>query len=65
LRNVAAQVASFILLLGGISAQNLELPKLPYDYDALEPAIDEATMRVHHLGHHAGCTEQESNFPKF
>lgn len=28
------------------------LPKLPYAYDALEPAIDEATMRVHHLGHH-------------
>lgn len=23
-----------------VVAQNLELPKLPYEYDALEPAID-------------------------
>jgi Fe-Mn family superoxide dismutase len=30
-----------------------ELPPLPYDYAALEPYIDEATMRVHHDGHHA------------
>jgi superoxide dismutase len=35
-----------------VEAQNLELPALPYEYDALEPAIDERTMRVHHLGHH-------------
>ncbi|MBN2470019.1 MAG: superoxide dismutase [Anaerolineae bacterium] len=33
-----------------------ELPPLPYDYDALEPHIDEATMRVHHDKHHAGYT---------
>lgn len=30
-----------------------ELPALPYAYDALEPYIDEATMKVHHTGHHA------------
>jgi superoxide dismutase, Fe-Mn family len=30
----------------------LELPPLPYDYDALEPHIDEQTMRVHHDKHH-------------
>jgi superoxide dismutase, Fe-Mn family len=30
----------------------LELPELPYAYDALEPHIDEATMRVHHGKHH-------------
>jgi Fe-Mn family superoxide dismutase len=30
----------------------LELPDLPYAYDALEPHIDEATMRVHHDKHH-------------
>jgi Fe-Mn family superoxide dismutase len=30
-----------------------ELPPLPYDYDALEPSIDELTMRVHHDKHHA------------
>jgi Fe-Mn family superoxide dismutase len=29
-----------------------ELPPLPYDYAALEPHIDEATMRVHHDKHH-------------
>ncbi len=33
-----------------------KLPELPYDYNALEPYIDEATMRVHHLGHHQGYT---------
>jgi Fe-Mn family superoxide dismutase len=30
-----------------------ETPDLPYDYAALEPHIDEATMRVHHDKHHA------------
>jgi superoxide dismutase, Fe-Mn family len=30
-----------------------ELPKLPYDYDALEPTIDEQTMHLHHEKHHA------------
>ncbi len=29
-----------------------ELPDLPYNYNALEPHIDEATMRVHHDKHH-------------
>jgi Fe-Mn family superoxide dismutase len=29
-----------------------ELPPLPYDYTALEPHIDEQTMRVHHDKHH-------------
>jgi Fe-Mn family superoxide dismutase len=29
-----------------------ELPPLPYDYAALEPHIDEATLRVHHDKHH-------------
>lgn len=29
------------------------VPDLPYAYDALEPWIDEATMRVHHDKHHA------------
>jgi superoxide dismutase len=43
-----------IFLVGSGEAQNLELPKLPYAYNALEPIINEATMRVHHLGHHAG-----------
>jgi superoxide dismutase, Fe-Mn family len=29
-----------------------ELPPLPYDYAALEPHIDEETMRLHHDKHH-------------
>ena len=29
-----------------------ELPPLPYDYNALEPHIDEETMRIHHDKHH-------------
>lgn len=29
-----------------------ELPKLPYEYNALEPFIDETTMRLHHTKHH-------------
>lgn len=29
-----------------------ELPDLPYDYNALEPHIDEETMRIHHDKHH-------------
>ena len=28
------------------------LPDLPYDYNALEPHIDEQTMRIHHDKHH-------------
>jgi Fe-Mn family superoxide dismutase len=29
-----------------------EVPPLPYDYDALEPHIDEQTMHFHHDKHH-------------
>jgi Fe-Mn family superoxide dismutase len=29
-----------------------EVPALPYDYDALEPHIDEQTMHLHHDKHH-------------
>lgn len=31
---------------------NHTLPPLPYDYNALEPFIDEQTMRLHHDKHH-------------
>lgn len=33
-----------------------KLPKLPYDYDALEPHIDARTMEIHHTKHHNGYT---------
>lgn len=35
-----------------------ELPKLNYDYDALEPVIDAKTMEIHHSKHHAGYTKK-------
>ncbi|MFW6157241.1 MAG: superoxide dismutase [Balneolaceae bacterium] len=34
------------------------LPDLPYDYDALEPHIDEKTMKIHHTKHHQGYTNK-------
>ncbi len=37
------------------------LPPLPYDYDALEPHIDEQTMRIHHDKHHAGYVRGLNN----
>jgi Fe-Mn family superoxide dismutase len=35
-----------------------EVPPLPYDYGALEPHIDEATMRVHHDKHHQAYVDK-------
>jgi len=34
------------------------LPELPYKFNALEPAIDEQTMRIHHGKHHAGYVKK-------
>ncbi|PSL42312.1 Fe-Mn family superoxide dismutase [Salsuginibacillus halophilus] len=31
---------------------NHQLPELPYDFNALEPHIDEETMKIHHGKHH-------------
>lgn len=41
---------------GGAPPAEYTLPPLPYDYNALEPHIDEQTMRIHHGKHHAGYT---------
>src|SRR3954454_11169211 len=35
-----------------------EVPPLPYEYDALEPHVDEATMRVHHDKHHQAYVDK-------
>jgi len=35
-----------------------EVPELPYDYGALEPHIDEQTMRVHHDKHHQAYVDK-------
>jgi len=37
---------------GGAPPAEYAVPPLPYDYKALEPHIDEATMKVHHDKHH-------------
>jgi Fe-Mn family superoxide dismutase len=34
------------------------VPDLPYSYDALEPHIDEQTMRVHHDKHHQAYVDK-------
>ena len=35
-----------------------EVPDLPYDYNALEPHIDEQTMKVHHDKHHQAYVDK-------
>lgn len=37
------------------------LPPLPYAYNALEPYIDEATMRIHHDKHHQSYVDGLNN----
>ncbi len=38
-----------------------ELPPLPYDYNALEPYIDEQTMHLHHDKHHQAYVNNLNN----
>lgn len=38
-----------------------ELPKLKYNYTALEPHIDARTMEIHHTKHHQGYTNKLNN----
>jgi Fe-Mn family superoxide dismutase len=38
-----------------------ELPALPYDYNALEPYIDEQTLRLHHDKHHKAYVDGLNN----
>ncbi len=35
-----------------------EVPKLPYEFDALEPVIDAKTMEIHHDKHHVGYVKK-------
>ena len=37
------------------------LPKLPYDYNSLEPHIDAKTMEIHHSKHHAAYVNNLNN----
>jgi Fe-Mn family superoxide dismutase len=36
----------------------IELPDLPYDYDALQPVISAATLKLHHGAHHRGYVDK-------
>jgi len=47
-------------LAGGFDAATGKyvLPPLPYAYDALDAAIDEQTMKLHHDKHHAGYVDK-------
>ena len=38
-----------------------KLPKLPYEFSALEPHIDTRTMAIHHDKHHAGYVNNLNN----
>ena len=41
-----------------------EVPPLPYDYSALEPHIDDATMHLHHDKHHQAYVTNLNNLVK-
>ena len=55
-----AQILLLFILATVTLCQPLTLPPLPYEYDALEPVISEATMRSHHLSHHQSYTDRTS-----
>jgi Fe-Mn family superoxide dismutase len=54
LLTVAGAGAAALALPGSLWAadEKFTLPKLPYDFDALEPKIDKMTMEIHHDKHH-------------
>ena len=48
------KAASSLLAAAPPAAGEHTLPALPYAYDALEPFIDAATLKIHHTKHHQG-----------
>ncbi len=49
---------------GIFAVSDYVLSPLPYDYNALEPYIDEQTMRLHHDKHHLGYVNGLNNAVK-
>ena len=43
------------------AVEEYSLPPLPYDYNELEPYIDERTVTVHYQKHHQGYTNKMNN----
>jgi Fe-Mn family superoxide dismutase len=41
----------------------IDLPPLPYAYDALEPFIDKQTMEIHHTKHHQAYIDKLNSAP--
>jgi len=53
MHNKRETLCLFFLLFSFCLCQHVyRLPSLPYDYDALEPYIDQETMKIHHTRHH-------------
>jgi len=48
------QPAPSLALDGAFKDGLYTLPKLPYDYDALQPEYDAQPLKIHHTKHHAG-----------
>src|SRR4051794_37594466 len=48
----------FDLRQKGSAPMAYEVPSLPYDYNALEPTIDEQTMHLHHDKHHQAYVDK-------
>ena len=42
----------------------IALPDLPYDYDALQPVISAATLKLHHGAHHRGYVDKLNTLVK-
>lgn len=55
---INSQTISVENILDKISGNSFVLPQLPYTYNALEPFIDEETMRIHHLKHHKAYVDK-------
>src|SRR5436305_10485867 len=64
LRQAGVGAAALMLNPLAATAQDKEgftLPKLPYDYGALEPTIDKLTMEIHHDKHHQAYVTNLNN----